>query len=67
MEDLELKREQKEQLKMMTDIEGTLAKSISEGFLALTSCLNKQNPFPIHLNQGNSMATGSVNQQNHPY
>jgi hypothetical protein len=57
-EDLQLKREivkhlketdsdQKEQLKVMTETVGTLAKSISDGFSALTSYLNQPHRYPL--------------------
>ena len=60
-QDLEFKREmvkqlketdddQKQQLKAMTETVGSLSKSISEGFLALTSFLNDQNtPSPCRV------------------
>ena len=74
-QDLELKRDivkqlketdddQKQQLKVMTETVGSLAQTISEGFLALKSFLNNQNTFPVQRHQNPSFSTLPVNTQN---
>ena len=58
--------DQKQQLKVMTETVGSLAKSLSEEFLALTSFLNNQNTFPVQHHQEPPFPTLPANTQN-PY
>ena len=73
-EDLQLKREivkqlketdadQKEQLKVMTETVGNLAKSISEGFSALTSYLNQPHRYPLRPLYPNPVGTAASDSQ----
>ena len=73
-EDLQLKREivkqlkekdadQKEQLKVMTETVGNLAKSISEGFSALTSYLNQPHRYPLRPLHPDSLGTTASDSQ----
>ena len=73
-EDLQLKREivkqlkekdadQKEQLKVMTETVGNLAKSISEGFSALTSYLNQPHRYPLRPLHPDSLGTAASDSQ----
>ena len=76
-QDLEFKREivkqlketdddRKQQLKAMAETVGSLSNSISEGFLALTSCLNNQSTFLVPRHQDPPFPTLPVNTQLSP-
>ena len=73
-EDLQLKREigkqvketdadQKEQLKVMTGTVRNLAKSISEGFSALTSYLNQPHRYPLRPLHPDPLGTAASDSQ----
>ena len=73
-DDLQLKREivkqlketdadQKEQLKVVTETVGNLAKSISEGFSALTSYLNQPHRYPLQPLHPDPLGTAASDSQ----
>ena len=55
--------DQKQQLKTRTETRGSFSKSVSEGFLALTSFLNNRSSFPVPRYQGPPFPTLPVNTQ----
>ena len=55
--------DQKEQLKIVTETVRNLAKSISEGFSALTSYLNHPHRYPLRLLRPDSLGTAASDSQ----